>query len=206
MAQTTSKPKPLRALPSQRQRPQNPCFQLVATAPKINAPSKPPKLNPHRAREFSQLPSHHEARLAPTKSPRQRELWPSCRADRGGSGVDGEEWGGYRDQRVVLPTGDVWFLYGALRGRAVVTLDKGKLLGDWPYGPLRWTLVPASTVRPFLNPAARIVGMAKRGRKEKPSLTKAEAARRNGLMPCREGRRRGRQPKHPAIRSSRSEV
>lgn len=104
---------------------------------------------------------------------------------------------GYRDMPILLPCGKPAYLFGALRGRAVVTLDRGQLLGDWPDEPLRWALVPASTIRPLLNPAAQMLGKLKTGRTERHSVLKTAAARRNGLMPCREGRRRGRKPKQP---------
>jgi len=103
-----------------------------------------------------------------------------------------DRWRGYRDQPVLMPGGKPAYLFGALRGQAVITLDRGQLLGGWGDGPFRWALVPASTVRPLLNPAAQVLGKLKTGRKERPSLLKAEAARRNGRMPCRDGRRRGR--------------
>jgi len=102
------------------------------------------------------------------------------------------DWHGYRDQNVVTPDGTVWFLYGALRGQAIITPERGKLPGGWGDGPFRWAVVPASQVRPYLNPAAQLLGRTKLGRKERPSALKAEAARRNGMMPCREGKRRGR--------------
>ncbi len=107
-----------------------------------------------------------------------------------------ENWHGYRDQKVVLPSGRVWYLYGALRGKAVVTSECGTLPGGWGDGPFGWGVLPASQIRRYRNPAAQILGKSKLGRKERPSPLKAEAARRNGTLPCREGRRRGR----PALR------
>ena len=50
----------------------------------------------------------------------------------------------------------------------------------------------ASVVRRVKNPAAVLMGKLKKGQPERPSAAKAAAARRNGLMPCRPGRKRGR--------------
>ena len=50
-----------------------------------------------------------------------------------------------------------------------------------------------SEVQRIKNPAAVLLGRLKAGRKERPSLAKAAAARRNGAQPCRPGSRpRGR--------------
>jgi hypothetical protein len=88
---------------------------------------------------------------------------------------------GYRDQRVTLPDGRVWFLYGAIRGKAIVTPDRGRLMGGFDE-PFRWAVMPANQVVPVKNEAARLLGSMKRGRKERPSLRKQEAARRNGRL------------------------
>lgn len=134
-----------------------------------------------------------EAARALAKLPRRpRRRW---------SGWLNHRWRGYRDQPVLLPGGEPAYLFGALRGRAVVTLDRGQLLGDWPNEPLRWALVPASTIHPLLNPAARLLGGLKRGIREKKSELKITAARFNGNRPCRPGKRRGRRPSTGSIRS-----
>jgi len=99
---------------------------------------------------------------------------------------------GYRDMPVALPDGREGHLYGALRGKAIITPDKGRLLGGFGHGPFRWTVVPARDVMVVRNEAARLLGSLKAGRKERTSTLKAETARRNGRMPCRKGRKRGR--------------
>jgi len=67
---------------------------------------------------------------------------------------------------------------------------------DLPHLP--WLLRVArreDDVRLFRHHSAIILGSLKAGKKERPSEAKANAARRNGLMPCRAGLRRGR-PRH----------
>ena len=130
------------------------------------------------------LPSGRHGRQSRRRSRRRRRL-----------GATAPDWHGYRDQQVIMPSGDVWFLYGALRGKAIVRPERGKLPGGWGDGAFRWTVIPASRIGRYVNPAAQVLGRAKLGRKETPSLLKAAAARRNGSMPCRGGRRRGRRPK-----------
>jgi hypothetical protein len=111
------------------------------------------------------------------------------------SGWLSDEWHGYKNQRVVLPNGEVWFLYGALRGKAVVTPDRGQLLGGWGDGPFRWCVLPAESLRPWKDPKAVTLGHCKLGVREKPSRAKQIACRINGSRPTSEGRKRGR-PAH----------
>ena len=118
--------------------------------------------------------------------PRGKKRWTGWLNDR---------WRGYKDQQVILPNGEPAFLFGVLRQEAVVTMDKGRLLGNWPRGPLRWMVIPASEVRPYRNSAARLLGQQKAGVVERKSEAKARAARLNGLRPTRPGRRRGRRPR-----------
>ncbi len=120
---------------------------------------------------------------------RQRRRW---------TGWLNEGWHGYRDQPVVLPSGQSAYLFGSLRGRAVVTLDRGRLLGGYfGDGLLRWAVIPAAEVRPLKNPHAVLLGQAKLGVREKRSLKKQLACRRNGYRPCRPGKRRGRPRRQP---------
>lgn len=101
----------------------------------------------------------------------------------------------YRDQRVILPNGEVGFIYGVLRGKAIVTLDRGKLLGGYfgGGGPMRWTAFPAEKVTLSRNESACILGGLKKGKTERPSARKTAAARLNGCAPPRPGNRaRGR--------------
>jgi len=104
----------------------------------------------------------------------------------------------YRDQSAFLPTGEPAFIYGVLRGQAIVTLDRGRLLGGYfgGGGLMRWGVVPANQVKLVLNESARILGLRKRGVKERLSTTKRASCRRNGRMPARRGRR-GRPRKMP---------
>lgn len=102
-------------------------------------------------------------------------------------------WRGYRDQPVLLPGGKPAYLFGALRGRAVITLDRGCLLGGYfGDGPIRWAVLPVSAIRPLKNPHAVVLGGRKLGIRERPSLAKQMACRINGCRPCHTGKRRGR--------------
>lgn len=101
----------------------------------------------------------------------------------------------WRGRQVVLPNGEVTEVYWTSRGRVWLTDAH-----DLPY---RWFLRIArreKDVRLYRNPAAVTLGGLKRGIKEKSSAAKAATARRNGLFPCREGKRRGRPRKQ--IRSA----
>lgn len=98
----------------------------------------------------------------------------------------------YRNMRIILPSGEIAFVAGVLRGKCVFTFDEGKLIGGFDGEPFRWGVIPAREVQILKNPAAQLLGRKKRGVKERLSSLKAKTARRNGKMPCREGRRRGR--------------
>jgi hypothetical protein len=95
---------------------------------------------------------------------------------------------------VVTQDGTVWFLYGALRGKAIIMPERGTLPGGWRNWPFPYTVVPAAEVRPNKNPAAQLLGRQKAGVVERKSQAKARAARLNGLKPTRPGHRRGRRP------------
>lgn len=95
-----------------------------------------------------------------------------------------------RGQRVKLPNGQVATLLGALRGRAVVCWDDPETIEG-----SQLAIVPATNLRVLKHPAAVILGRLKTGVHERPSLRKQRSARRNGRMPCRAGKRRGRTPK-----------
>lgn len=98
----------------------------------------------------------------------------------------------YRNMRIILPSGEVAFVAGVLRGKCVFTLDAGKLIGGFDGEPFRWGVVPVREVRVLKNLAAQQLAARRRGVKERPSALKAQTARRNGRMPCREGLSRGR--------------
>src|SRR5437899_10749293 len=90
-----------------------------------------------------------EAARALAKMPRRRKRWTGWLCD---------DWHGYRDQRVITPDGTVWFLYGALRRKAIITPERGKLPGGWGDGPFRWKVIPVEEVNRYRNPAAQLLG------------------------------------------------
>lgn len=90
-------------------------------------------------------------------------------------------------QRVFLPNGTLGFVCAVLRGEVVARWDDPHSIEAVQFG-----LFQADEVRPYRLPAAVMMGQAKRGTKERSSERKAQAARRNGRMPTRPGRRRGR--------------
>lgn len=90
----------------------------------------------------------------------------------------------WRGRRVVVD-GQVWFAYGCLRNKLVISMDDGKLLG-WPGDDdLRWRVVPAHTATVWRDPHAQALGGLKRGKKERLSDLKGESARRNGASQSR---------------------
>jgi hypothetical protein len=90
----------------------------------------------------------------------------------------------YRDQPILLADGSRAFAYGARRGQLIFFRDIPRLME-----PGRWGVVPAATVTLLRNQAAVVLGAAKAGRKERPSVLKIQAARLNGKCPCRRGKR-----------------
>jgi hypothetical protein len=103
----------------------------------------------------------------------------------------------WRDQPIILPSGEAAYIYGVLRGRVIATLDRGRLLGGFfgDGGPMRWTVLPAEQIRLYRNPSAQILGKQKRGKRECPSELKAQTARANGSLPPRPGNRPRGRPK-----------
>jgi hypothetical protein len=94
---------------------------------------------------------------------------------------------------VKLPHGSIAMLERVIRGTALVSVpDLTKLTGKQEH------VVPATNLTVLPNPAAAILGRMKRGKREKPSAAKKATAIKNGRMPCRAGRNRGR----PTRRSS----
>lgn len=94
----------------------------------------------------------------------------------------------WRGQRVVLPTGHIGVLHLARRGAAIV-----KWRDDFALRPERHLVLSTAELKPFKLAAAAILGRAKRGVRERPSLRKGQAARLNGAAPPRPGSRpRGR--------------
>jgi len=107
----------------------------------------------------------------------------------------------YRDREVVLPDGTIAFIFGVRRNKAIITLDRGRLLGGFrePDDPMRWFVTDVKNVKLRVNPAAQLLGLQKRGRKEKYSVRKADAARRNGSKPSRPGSKPRGRPKVKSI-------
>jgi hypothetical protein len=101
---------------------------------------------------------------------------------------------GWRGMRVVLPDGRVGVLFMAWRGLAWVNWRD-----EFALKPDRYGVFKTTEIFPFKLPAARLLGSAKRGCKERVSQRKAEVARLNGRLPVRLGSRpRGRPPKRTA--------
>jgi hypothetical protein len=104
----------------------------------------------------------------------------------------------WRNQRIILPGGELVYLYGALRKKAVwtscATGPNADLSDDnWAFGA-----VDADQVRLVKDPNAIILGKLKAGVREKVSEAKKRAARTNGLKACKPGRQRGR-PRSPSF-------
>jgi hypothetical protein len=98
---------------------------------------------------------------------------------------------GWRGMRIVLPDGKIGVLFMAWRGLAWV-----RWRDEFALKPERHGVFRTTEICPFKVPAARLLGSAKRGCKERVSRRKAEAARVNGRLPVRPGSRpRGRPPK-----------
>ena len=114
----------------------------------------------------------------------------------------------WRDQPIILSGGEVAYIFGVLRGRVVVTFDKGQLLGGYfgDGGPQRWTVVPIDQVTVYKFPEAQLLGRRKAGCRETPSVRKRFACIQNGCRPCAPGKHRGR-PRNSscAIGAGRSE-
>lgn len=107
-------------------------------------------------------------------------------------------WTGYLDGErvkrgtlVQVPTGEVLPAYVVLRNKVFVALP------DEPrYADRVFERYDADQVRRVKLPEARLLGSLKAGTEEVFSLRKQEAARANGRLPPRAGRRRGRPSRH----------
>ncbi len=104
----------------------------------------------------------------------------------------------WRGRPIILPGGQPAYAYGAVRRRIVWSLEPQRLAagldGVWD----GWGVLPARRIQVLRNEDARLLGRRKKGVRERRSALKAECARRNGLRPCRPGRRRGRPAKRAA--------
>jgi len=115
-----------------------------------------------------------------------------------------KKWSGFlhgrrtwRGQEIELPDGTPAFLYGALRGEAVWSFHRDRLLGGQGE-PFRWGVLHGDLIRLRVDPHAQVLGAMKRGVRERRSEAKAAAVRINGRKPPRPGSRpRGRPKKKP---------
>jgi hypothetical protein len=147
-------------------------------APSISDNSQePPDLESVRgaARSLAQLPR------------KQKRRWTGW--------IDGRHC--WRNQRIILPGGELVYAYGVSRRKLVwtsrATGPKADLSDDnWAFG-----VVDADQVRIAKDPNAIILGRLKAGARERASEAKKRAARANGLKACKPGRQRGR----PRLRS-----
>jgi len=97
-------------------------------------------------------------------------------------------WG----QLVELPDGRLAPLTWANRGRVLVLNPDSEPDNE----SFPWVALWERDVKLHRNPAAVALGKLKRGVAERPSEIKAASARKNGSMPCRPGKRRGRPRKY----------
>ncbi|HEY6180863.1 MAG TPA: hypothetical protein VIW67_01390, partial [Terriglobales bacterium] len=91
---------------------------------------------------------------------------------------------------MVDPDNRVVVLKAAIRNEVAVMWQDPRQID-----PVQFALFRADQVRVLKSPAAVLLGSLKRGIKEQPSEKKRLACRRNGLRPCKPGRRRGRPKK-----------
>jgi len=90
--------------------------------------------------------------------------------------------------RPILVAGDTRaYALGARRQQVVFCLDPELTLERG-----RWGVIPASAITILKDQSAIILGRLKKGRSEKWSSTKQQAARKNGKCACKQGRARGR--------------
>jgi len=116
---------------------------------------------------------------------RQRRVWSGWLDDRGVRC--------YRNMPILLPGGEQAFVFGVKRRMLVFVHEPDWCAGDPDEAGRSWGVVPASRVRTLKIEHAVTLGKRKAGVKEKFSLSKIAAARRNGCQPPRVGSRaRGR--------------
>ena len=118
------------------------------------------------------------------------------------------KWSGWIDDRnriwrgrhIVTPEGDVMGAAIAHRGRVLAY----HLADEVPHGVRPFRALTVDQVQLWRNPAAIVLGSRKAGVRERPSAVKQATARRNGAMPCRPGKRRGRPRGKPDLSMNRS--
>jgi hypothetical protein len=95
----------------------------------------------------------------------------------------------WRGRLVILPDGEVAPLLWCSRGRVLLLNDRDLDFADY----LRWGRRREEEVLLSKCPEAALLGSLKRGVRERPSLSKAAAARQNSRLPAKPGSRpRGR--------------
>jgi hypothetical protein len=105
----------------------------------------------------------------------------------------------WRGRLIVLPDGEIAPLFWTWRKRVLLKNHMDKEFRDWAVWARRWE----EDVRLYKNPSAVTLGQRKRGVRERPSIKKLEAARRNGCLPPRPGSRpRGRPRATPSTELS----
>jgi len=98
----------------------------------------------------------------------------------------------WRGRLLALPDGEVAPLYWCCRGRVLLAGYRDDPLVDENtefIKHLLWAVRREKDVRLYKRPEAVLLGSGKAGVKERPSLRKQEAARRNGAKPARRGPR-----------------
>ena len=98
----------------------------------------------------------------------------------------------WRGRLLALPDGEVAPLYWCCRGRVLLAGYRDDPLVDENTEFVRhllWAVRREKDVRLYKRPEAVLLGSGKAGVKERPSLRKQEAARRNGAKPARRGPR-----------------
>ena len=97
-----------------------------------------------------------------------------------------------RNQRIILPGGQLVFAYGVSRKKLVWTSRATGPNADMSDDNWAFGAVDVDQVKLGKDPNAIILGKLKAGVRERASEAKRLAARANGLKACRPGRQRGR--------------
>ena len=95
-----------------------------------------------------------------------------------------------RGQPLVLESGEVAELAWCCRGRVLLKIRRDMEFSEY----LRWGARREHQVQLVKRPEAVAVGRMKRGVRERPSLRKQEAARRNGKLGCQRRAETGGKP------------
>ena len=158
----------------------------VDTAGKPDLPKTP---SPVFLRIKLRLAAHTAAKTLarlPRKSKRERKDRPE----------GDHRWHG---KPVILPDGSPGRLMQLHRDKALVCIYDATAIEGFRVQPFH-----RRELRLGKHPAAVILGSRKAGVRERPSAVKQATARRNGAMPCRPGKRRGRPRGKPDLSMNRS--